>query len=191
MPVWTQGDYLVLIDVSKACRFNPEDALAVMTYESGLHAGAQNSATLARGLNQMMPSTLRNLGYKPGDPDYNASDGNYTRVPIAGQIRWFGKYLDQWRKIAKIEKWENATQLYVCNFAPAHIPFATQPAHIIFSRDKHPKEYGGNKGLDRDRKGWIAVGDLTRAIQEGMSWGVYKRAIEALKAAESPPPEAA
>lgn len=196
---WQRDDYHALIRAANAGAFRPQDWLCIATSESGLRAQREyvneqgkrvrgtgpfaqyenkNGRPGARGLTQMMPATLNNLGWRPGNPDYGAANGDYRELPIVGQIAWSARYLAEWRGRYKLKAWNSAGNLYLANFMPAHLPHKDNPDHVLARArwspyyQTHPtgaediarsaRIYDENSGFDAEKKGHIAVADVTR-----------------------------
>lgn len=170
---WTDDDYRTLIQESIKGSFRPEDALCVMACESGLAVKPRSGPFAvyidpvskkkgAKGLTQIMPATLLTLGFKAGDPDYDAAGGDYNLVPVARQIVWAGKYFADWRKRYNLDSWNAPGDLYLCNFYPAHLPFKDQPDHVLYTAADKPVVYKQNPGFDHPQNGetWVDTAGL-------------------------------
>ncbi len=189
---WTEGDYKQLVVTAHAGRFEPEHWLSFASNESGLSTHAKNKDTGAAGLWQVMPKILQNLGWPGGD---------FTLISAAEQIRWSGKYLESWRLSFKLGRWRSGGELYLCNFAPAHLAASSNPQHVIFSYDTQPNTYWVNRGLDilqpgtavrvmlppKGRqepqyrgKGYINVQDMTLHAKRAEGMQCYKTAVNSL-----------
>lgn len=196
---WTAEDYRALIREAYSGQFEPEHFLLFATNESGLAVHRptptrRGSGTFAynpagaHGLWQCMGFVLKNLGWKPGDPDFDATSGDFLELGVQGQVRWFGKYLADWRGRFHFGKVTDPGTLYLLNFAPARLPFQNIPDKVIFSKDQG-KVYSQNLGLDRPqpghpnvngRKGYINVRDMTLAVQACLGHQAYKAGLRSL-----------
>lgn len=200
---WTDDDYRALIREANKGDFRPEDWLCVTASESGLAVRREyvdengkrvrgtgtfaqyewkNKAgkllTGARGLNQMMPVTLANLGFKAGDPDFDACGGDYRELPVARQIVWSGKYFQDCRRWTHIKQWIAPGQLYMANFMPKYVDKGRE-----FVLATAPEaNYEQNKGFDRDRKGYINVNDVYIQTSASLNTHVYHVGVASLNA---------
>ncbi len=190
---WQRSDYIALVHASILGKFDPLHWCQYITIESGLKASrpipllrngsgpfAYNKSGGAAGLFQAMPDIQKALGFKPGAPDYEAAKGDFREVPIAGQITYSRKYLEEWRVRYRLPTWDRAGDMYLCNFWPAGLPHRAEPDYIIVNKAKLPKTYAVNAGLDRDKKGFINVLDMSLAANRALSMGAYQNAERAL-----------
>jgi hypothetical protein len=104
-----------------------------------------------------MSNILKNLGWKPGNADYDAAGGDFRECSVSTQIRWSLKYLNEWRARYKFAEWKRPGDLYLCNFAPANLPHKDRPEHIIFHSKTHPQTHWVNRGLDNIQAGHATV----------------------------------
>lgn len=154
---WSAEDYRTLLREANKGAFTPEHWCCVTACESGLAAApnsgpyARNKDAGARGLNQMMPSTLKNLGYIAGDPTYDASSGEYNDVPTSAQVQWSGKYFADWRKRYQLAAWDSPGDLYLCNFWPVALRHKDELDYVLFTADAKPTTYKQNPGFDRQQ----------------------------------------
>lgn len=151
---WSEEDYRTLVECALDGYFRAEHWLLFATIESGLNPKAMSRYAPAKGLWQAMPFVLKNLGFVPGNADYGACGGEFRNLGISSQVQWSLKYLDAWRKQYKFRSWARPGDLYLCNFAPAFLPYKDLPSKVIFSYAKDPKTYWVNRGLDRPQKGY-------------------------------------
>ncbi len=190
---WERSDYIALVHASVAGRFDPLHWCQFITIESGLASRrpiplirsgtgpfAYNKSGGAAGLFQAMPAIQKALGFVPGKPDYEAAKGDFKEVPIAGQIAYSRKYLEEWRRRFKLTSWDRAGDLYICNFWPAGLANKDKPEHVIVSKAKLPKTYAVNAGLDSGKKGFINILDMSIAANKALTMGVYQNANKAL-----------
>lgn len=142
---WDRDDYVALIQSAAKGGFMPEHWLQFATCESGLKPTAKNPYADARGLWQAMGSTLKNLGWAAGDPDFEAAGGDFCKASIPVQIRWSGRYLEGWRARYKLA-WSRAGDMYLCNFTPAYLPHKDEPFFTLYDSTKDPQTYWVNRG---------------------------------------------
>lgn len=140
----------------------PEDLAQVINSESGFdpHAtNVQDGKIIAKGLNQLVWKTAKALGMTP--EEWNS----YENTPAEQQLRYVEKFFKSVGKATGADgKWDSATQLYVANFAPKYVRQATNPNTILYSQNENADAYNKNKGLDRNKKGHITVGDLAKSV---------------------------
>lgn len=201
---WTPDDYRTLIREAYGARYQPEDFLAFATNESGLVVSrgtgpkdppkgpfAHNLSGDASGLWQAMPQILKNLGF-PG------THADFREAGVSTQLKWFTKYVEDWRGRLHFGEFRTAGSLYLLNFAPAYLAHKDDPDFKIFDSNK-TKEFGSwrvNRGLDHEqighpripdptnpkiiRKGYINVRDLTITVDADRYAQVYKTAVSSL-----------
>ena len=132
---------------------NPEHYLVVWCAESGLDPTAVNPRGGARGLNQMMPATLRGLG-APAD---------YEKLPGEAQLPWIERLIADGERLNG-GPFQSAARYYHSNFYPATMSRGNSPSTVVVSRDaRDPQEqaaYAANSGLDTDKDGQITLADL-------------------------------
>ena len=192
---WEKDDYRALLKEAVSGHFRPEDFLAFSYNESGLSnvkplpfvrrglgPWAWNKDGDAKGLTQMMPRTLANLGWKPGDPDYDRAAGDYNKAPIPVQLSWARRYFDYWRRTARLDFWPSSGVMYLANFYPAHLSFAGDPSHVLVDSKKAPSVYLVNRGLDTGAKGFINVLDMQIHAAKGVGSKLYQAAVRSLNA---------
>lgn len=142
----------------------PEDLAKVIYSESGFdpHAtNVQNGHIIAKGLNQLIKKTAHSLGMSDQEWD------NFENVSAETQLPYIEKYFHNVGTAAGVSgKWANAGQLYVANFAPRYIHRADNPNVVLYDANVNQLEYSQNKGLDRNNKGVITAGDLTKTVQK-------------------------
>jgi hypothetical protein len=147
--------------------------LMVMQSESGMratawHKPAPNRDTGevdpdggAHGLIQMIPSTLRGVGW-------NDCGAAFRQLTAEQQMPYVVKYFQQKHFSTPLDE----TALYLAGYHPADLAHANEP-HFILTREGSD-DYRENGGVfDVERKGWIEVGDLTRRLHlvaRGARW---------------------
>lgn len=168
-PEWTLEEMFIFSNSVKHTGVPVPAALSVYTAESNLNPKAVNPKTQASGLAQIMPSTLRELGYSEGPIAFR-------KLGVADQTPWVVKLLEyQIKSIGFVPK--SALDLYVANLSPAA---ARAHSDVIYSRDVPAQvdAYNANAGLDTGNKGTIDRSDLQRVINSIEQSETYKRALE-------------
>jgi len=182
--------YKKLLEVSNSVGMKPEDILNVMSLESGMNASAYNEKGHASGIVQIIPSTLRQLGYTGNIDDFRKTTG-------VAQLEYVQKLIENGMK-ANGGPFKSVTQYYVSHFLPVASSLAgvrrEDPNTIIISKnpDKphlpgvnintEAKYYNANSGLDVDHDGNITYGDLQASLSHVASSKVYKQALQQLEA---------
>lgn len=199
---WERADYEALIHCAVDGQFTPEHWLMYATIESGLSTKAQSRYAPAKGLWQAMPFVLKSLGFVPGNADYERVYGEFKNLSAERQIVWSLKYLEEWRKRFRLGAWKRPGDMYLCNFAPAFLPYKDVPLKVIFSSQKDPTTYWVNRGLDRRQngiplievkppakyagekpyvgKGHINVADMSLILMQALLNDRYRQAIRSL-----------
>lgn len=136
----------------------PHIFLSVWCVESGLLPSAINAHSGARGLNQMMPATLKALG-APSD---------FEKLSAEEQLPWIE------RLIASLEHanggpFTSAARYYHANFFPRTMHRGDKPDAVVVAQDAvDPDErgaYEANRGLDANRDGLITLSDLADVLE--------------------------
>lgn len=181
--------YKKLVEMSNELGMKPEDILNVMAVESGLNPSAHNQNGNASGLVQVMPSTLKGIGFKGTHSDFRNLKAeqqlDYIKQLIRSNIKYNGG------------PFKSAAQYYVSNFIPAalKIPGIKNeiPSTIIVARNPEvahvphvdiateAKYYMANKGLDVDNDGAITFGDIQRVLAQKAKGKDYQQALMDLK----------
>jgi hypothetical protein len=162
-------------------RTNPEHYLVVWCSESGLNAAITNSSGGARGLNQMMPDTLRRLG-APAD---------FEQLSPEDQLPWIERLIVAGESLNG-GPFETAARYYHFNFFPLTMARGKAPSTVVVGSDAtDPRErgaYAANAGLDADGDGRITLKDLAtvlervRATRCQQAFTRLDRAVQALPA---------
>lgn len=143
-----------LADLGERHATDPVVFLDVWNAESGLNPSAENPATHARGLNQMMPRTLEGLG----------GPANFNALPGEAQLPWIERLIAGGERMNG-GPFRSAERYYHANFFPRTMPRGQTPATVVVARDAaDPEEraaYAGNAGMDRTGDGAITYADLS------------------------------
>ena len=135
---------------------DPAIFLTVWCVESGVNPHAINSIG-ARGLNQMLPSTLAALG-APAD---------FEKLSAEAQLPWIEKLIASGER-RNGGPFESAARYYHANFFPVTMSRGDTPATIVAAKDaSDPRErdaYAFNPGLDADGDGKITLADLATVL---------------------------
>lgn len=176
---WLPTDYDLLLELAREGRFRAEDLAAVMAAESDLRCEA-TSGSGATGLTQMMPGTLKALGWER-DPAYAHARGDLCAAPLYVQLQYASKYFNGWRHRFRLPRWESRTQLFLANFLPAELGHADEPGHVIAAdQGKRPLVYRQNRTLDRDRNGRIEVAEAEAFVVEATRTRARARYVTAM-----------
>lgn len=127
--------------------------LDVWNAESGLNPRAENPASHARGLNQMMPRTLEGLG----------APANFNELAGEDQLPWIERLIAGGERLNG-GPFRSAERYYHSNFFPRTMPRGSSPATVVVASDaSDPEEraaYAANAGMDPGGKGRITYADL-------------------------------
>lgn len=133
---------------------DPVVFLDVWNSESGLDPRAENRASHAQGLNQMMPKTLQGLG-APAD---------FKSLAGEDQLPWIERLIAGGERLNG-GPFRSASRYYHSNFFPRTMYRGQSPDTIVVAGDAtDPEEraaYAGNAGMDPAGKGRITYADLT------------------------------
>jgi len=136
---------------------DPSIFLTVWCVESGANPHAINSIG-ARGLNQMLPSTLAALG----------APASFERLSAEAQLPWIEKLIASGER-RNGGPFESAARYYHANFFPVTMARGNAPDAIVAAKDAtDPRErdaYAFNVGLDADGDGKITLADLATVLE--------------------------
>jgi hypothetical protein len=178
--------WVEFVKMSRRLGAKPEDMARVIMSESAFDPAAtavRGGKVVARGLNQLTLSVLPGIGMSYSEWEMIGT------MPAVDQLKLVERYYRLVGKHAGVKSWDSATQLYVANFAPAHLNKAGNPNAVLYKKYRADgsfnPSYMMNVGLDRkdeygNRRGQIVVGDLTKSI----SSNVPKHIRDSIKAAE-------
>ena len=155
----SDGFFAKIPPLSEKLQVAQDDLLAVMNFESGVYASAQNASTKATGLIQFMPQTMRGMGWTRG-PD------EFRKLTAEEQLPYVERYLGPYA--GRMTCLEAA---YLAVFLPAYIPQAPNPDYVIAPAGSVIARV--NPAL-RDADGAIRVSSTRRAVlaaQRSKRWG--------------------
>lgn len=145
-----------LIDLGADGAWSPEDMLTLMAGESSLIPTARNPSG-AEGLTQLMPATLKNLGWD------TVAMGAFHKATPEVQLEYTAAYFREWRRRMKVERWTSAGHLWACNLAPAYLG-----RDVLYSELDHPAQYRANRWLDHDGDRKIERHELDLGLQHAV-----------------------
>lgn len=174
---------------AKGASLRPDNFLSVWLFESGIRPAQGNALNAPYfGINMMGREELKHVGF-PGSPSEYMALSAEDQLPYVERfydlnVRSFGK--------GNYAILNSVGALYLMNFLPALISHAGEESYVLAFRAKdapavtapeadwraymkrgHYPEgektmwYAWNRGLDFDRKGFIEVVDLTKAVGHG------------------------
>ena len=168
--------FLDLRTMCKSLSCDPLDMLAVMASQSAVRAGAQHRSGRATGLIQLMPKTLRGLGWVDG-PD------SFRRLTAAEQLPYVQKYFQPFVRHGL----GSAGRLYQALFLPGTLAADSTPETVVCGRDgPFADAYAANTDLDPRGLGKITVADLTARVDKvrsGPIWAQLVARFESVRAA--------
>lgn len=148
---WTDDEMSDFAAMVHSAGVPPDVALSVYNYESALNPHAVNATSQAQGLAQMLPSTLKGLGYAD-DPT------QFHTLGVQAQLPWISKLLaSQSAALGSVPT--DAAKLFHLQLSPANAKGA-----LVISRSASPAAYEANKQLDATGKGYIDENDLRTAL---------------------------
>lgn len=166
---WRPPDYDGLVSAAEAGAFEPEDLGVCIAAESEFRCAAHNTSG-ARGLTQMMPTTLASLGWRQGNAFFDIVDGDFCRAPLRVQLDAAYRYFQSWRARFRLARWRSRAQLFLANFLPADLPFAKRPGFVLAEdQGRRAAVWAQNRALDRNRDGKIVVAELEDFLLEAVT----------------------
>ena len=151
-----------LASLGKRHATDPDVYLVAWNMESALDPRAINPSSGARGLNQMMPSTLRGL-HAPAD---------FEQLAGEEQIPWIEKLITSGEALNG-GPFKTAARYYHSNFFPRTMKRGSAPSAVVVAKGSaDPDEvraYHANASLDLDHDGRVTVADLTAWLNSGRS----------------------
>ena len=132
---------------------DPVVFLDVWNSESGLDPRAENRASHARGLNQMMPKTLEDLG----------APANFNELAGEDQLPWIERLITSGEALNG-GPFRSSVRYFHANFFPRTLYRGQTPATVVVASDAtDPVEragYAGNAAMDTGKTGRITYADL-------------------------------
>jgi hypothetical protein len=181
-PDWTDADFAQLYAVAKRLRMNPADLLLVLASESGLRPWAayrvdedgkattdKSGYPYAAGLNQITRAANDALGL---------TEEQRATIPtwsVSRQIPLIERLFNAigWTRAGKA--YGHAGVVYAANFAPARM--SADLGAVLYREGVDGKAYSRNSGFDREKKGYITVGDLVKHLRGVANQLTYRAAI--------------
>src|ERR1700761_2420709 len=186
---WPDSNVTALRGVAMRLGVDPRDLVAVMCHESDCLPDPPHHGP-ARGLIQFEPQTLKNLGWHGSPDDFSAQND------VASQLVYVERYFRSYANQGLLDG-KGLGGLYVATFLPALLKNAGDlNYHLCGALGPLDWAYKANRGFDKDRKGFITVGDLLNAARASVAVSTRARVIlaeidaqEALPAAPITKPE--
>jgi hypothetical protein len=142
---------------------DPFDMLRVMYAESSVSAAAENAASGASGLIQLMPFNLPSVGWA-GTPQA------FRQLSAEAQLPYVERYFEPWKAYGLT----SVNRLYQAVFLPGTLSRGSSDGTVICERNGFLSEaYAANMSVDAGNKGYITVGDLHAAVDRrttGQRW---------------------
>jgi hypothetical protein len=155
------------------------DMLRVMCAESAVSAAAENPASGASGLIQLMPFNLPLVGWT-GTP------AAFRQLSAEAQLPYVERYFEPWKRYGLT----SVNRLYQAVFLPGTLSRGSSDSTVICERNGFlAAAYAANAGADIGNKGYITVGDLRTAVDQratGPRWAEIVALFEASGRAASP-----
>lgn len=190
---------------ARGARASAEDWLAVWTAESGIANIPNHAGEPYYGLNQMGIREQKACGFTAGKDAWLA-------LTLEEQLPFVACFYESAAKMGGGPSvFRDAGSLYVANIAPGLIGHARDPSFALYSyrpiagmpslhasdaewatyNKTHSDPYAENRGLDRQKKGFISVDDMRIAV-EGQArnsprFAEVRARVRALGAAPSTP----
>jgi len=163
-------------ELSERLSCSPLDLLAVMAGQSGVQADAQHRTSRATGLIQLMPKTLRGLGWVDG-PDA------FRRLSAVEQLPYVQKYFQPFVRHGL----GSSGRLYQALFLPGTLARGSDPDTVVCASDgPFADAYAANTDLDPRGRGRITVADLTGRVDKARTdprWAALVARLAAVTAA--------
>lgn len=141
-----------VVEISQKLDCDPDDLMAIMSFESGLNSGAKNNVSGATGLIQFMPSTAKGLG---------TTTAELASMDSVRQLDYVYEYLK-----SKKGKLNNVEDMYMAVLWPAA---CGKPSDTVIFDSSSTKEfirkaYSQNSGLDINRDGTVTKAEAARMV---------------------------
>lgn len=153
----TDAFRVAFVDMCRRVGLNPDWLAAVVSFESGFNPAAENPRSHASGLIQFMPgergsATL--LGYTP---EQIRSMSAEEQVPL------IERYMVELVKPRNLARVQTITDTYLTVFGPDGIGRGED--YPLYTIDRTPRSYEGNKSLDHDKDGIITNGEASARVK--------------------------
>jgi hypothetical protein len=177
--MWSTEAIPALRDGCANLGIDPHDLIKVMSNESACLPNAHNPGG-AVGLIQFEPDTLRAEGYTFGDDAF-------AKLSVVQQLPYVFRYYRA-RLSLIVKGGSGVGALYVATFLPALTVHGNEPPFVLCGHaGPFAFAYAPNIGFDVDRKGWIAVGDMTAAAERAYArCTLAQQVVAALDALDAP-----
>jgi len=148
-------DFLKKVDeISAELEINPDDLMAVMAFESWLNPSTGKGTKGAVGLIQFTQTAIDQMN---DDNDTNYTKDQIVKMNAVDQLDVVSLYLKKYKG-----EMDGLSDVYMAVFAPSCIGKGDDA--VVYSSENSPKAYEYNEGLDKDKKGYITVGDAVAAV---------------------------
>lgn len=204
MPSFSPNFYKKILEVSNNVGMKPEHLLNVLYLESGLNPAARNKGSDASGLGQIVPSTLKGLGF-------TGSQQDFRNLAAEQQLDYVQKLIQSHMQ-SNGGPFKSAEQYYVAHFWPVGLklsgvknedlstPIVEKNPRVLINRktgkkyskkyldlgikidgNYERKAYNENSILDADKDGKITYGDLKKVLQNTASSAGFQTVLNDLK----------
>lgn len=189
-----QNFYPKLIQIANSVGMKPEDLLAVMVSESGLNNSAYESKFKGSGLLGFMPSTLKGLGFTGTWQDFAQLTGeqqlDYVKKIVDNSTKFNGApftsaglyyVANLWPvglKLPGVQEGDLNTKILEEN--PERVGKYSKKYYDIgykISADYESLAYKSNPLFDKDKKGFITLGDMVKQAQSIKNSPTYIKAL--------------
>lgn len=146
-----------------------------MSAESGVRSSAENPASGASGLIQLMPFNLPSVGWT-GTPQA------FRQLSAEAQLPYVERYFEPWKQYGL----SSVNRLYQAVFLPGTLSRGSADSTVICERNGFlAAAYAANVSVDAGNKDYITVGDLRAAVDQrttGPRWLEIVAMFEASRA---------
>ncbi len=203
--------YPKLVRMCRELGMRPEDLISVMISESGMNPSAHNPGGGASGLIQFMPFVLKGLGF-PGSPD------DFRKLSGEQQLPWIKKLIKGNMALQGGKPFTSGGQYYVSNLWPVALklpgvkkgdpntvileknPEGVRVGEALLSKKylnvgskisvrSEQSAYDGNPIFDKEKKGYITLGDLNRQVNQNKHNPIYRKTLLSMNEATGYTPE--
>lgn len=148
-------------EIAKKVSMNYKLILATMAHESGFNPSAQNPDTKATGLIQFIPTTASKLG---------TSVGELKNMSALEQLKYVEDFYMGHNRAGLTQKVKSVEDSYFLVFYPRAVG---ESDDFVLGSEVSPGRVKliaqQNKGFDKDKKGFITVGDVKKFIRKNWS----------------------